>query len=116
MPRPENTVAAISSLLRGWCGYFNQGPVIRLYKLVRWYTQIDGSADGWCDAADNEAPGTASIPDEYLYETLGLYRIAAPSRRPAESEGLMTGESRMREICTSGLTSGDWKRSHGPNQ
>ena len=38
-----------------------------------------GFNDGWCDAADKQAPGIRQYPDEYLYETLGLY--ALPRRR-----------------------------------
>ena len=37
-------------------------------------------------------------------------RVAVPTRRARRLED--AGESRMREICMSGLTSGDWKRSH----
>ncbi len=75
---PLNTVARISSLLRGWCGYFNQGPVIQTYELIRNYTERrvrrwlrrrTGSTDA----------GFGRIPDKYLYETLGLY--AVPLRR-----------------------------------
>jgi hypothetical protein len=32
-----NTVTRITSPLRGWCGYFNQGPVIPTYELIRKY-------------------------------------------------------------------------------
>src|SRR5215213_9560929 len=39
-----------------------------------------------------------------------LSRGDAPTCRERRSDG--AGESRMREICTSGLTSGDRKRSH----
>jgi hypothetical protein len=34
---------------------------------------------GWCDAVDKQAADIASIPDEYLYKTLGLF--ALPARR-----------------------------------
>ena len=69
--RPELRVAAISRLLRGWAEYFNQGPVLPTYKLIRWYVQrrlqpLVGSTH-------------RQYPDEYLYETLGLY--ALPRRR-----------------------------------
>jgi RNA-directed DNA polymerase len=30
---PESTVARISSMLRGWCGYFDQGPVMDIYAV-----------------------------------------------------------------------------------
>jgi RNA-directed DNA polymerase len=42
---PANTVAVISRLLRGWCGYFDQGPVMRIYDLIHRYTS-DGSVVG----------------------------------------------------------------------
>jgi RNA-directed DNA polymerase len=75
---PENTVERISSLLRGWCGYFNQGPVLRTYETVRNYTER--RVRRWLmRRAGNRGTGFAQIPDEYLYKKLGLYAI--PTRR-----------------------------------
>ena len=31
---PQNTVAIISSLLRGWCGYFDQGSNMKTYGII----------------------------------------------------------------------------------
>lgn len=75
---PKNTVARISSLLRGWCGYFDQGPVMDIYELVRAYT--DRRIRRWLmRRTGRRGVGFRQIPDEYLYETLGLYSI--PRRR-----------------------------------
>ena len=75
---PKNTVARLSSLLRGWCGYFDQGPVMDIYELVRAYT--DRRVRRWLmRRTGRRGVGFRQIPDEYLYETLGLYRI--PRRR-----------------------------------
>lgn len=75
---PKNTVARISSLLRGWCGYFDQGPVMDIYELVRVYT--DRRIRRWLmRRAGRRGVGFRQIPNEYLYETLGLYSI--PRRR-----------------------------------
>ncbi|MGA9088311.1 MAG: group II intron reverse transcriptase/maturase [Bradyrhizobium sp.] len=75
---PKNTVSRISSLLRGWCGYFNQGPVMDIYDRIRAYT--DRRSRRWLmRRAGQQGTGFRQISDEYLYETLGLYRI--PRRR-----------------------------------
>jgi len=75
---PESTVARISSLLRGWCAYFDQGPVLKIYELVHRYTER--RVRRWLmRRAGRRGTGFAQIPDEYLYETLGLY--AVPLRR-----------------------------------
>lgn len=75
---PRNTVDRISSLLRGWCGYFNQGPVIRTYEFVRNYTER--RIRRWLmRRAGRAGTGFAQIPDKYLYEKLGLYLV--PTRR-----------------------------------
>lgn len=75
---PENTVARISSMLRGWCGYFDQGPVMKIYDLIRDYT--DRRVRRWLmRRTGRRGTGFRQIPDEYLYGTLGLYRV--PLRR-----------------------------------
>ena len=75
---PASTVARISSMLRGWCGYFDQGPVIEIYELVRAYTER--RVRRWLmRRAGRRGVGFRQIPDEYLYETLGLYNV--PRRR-----------------------------------
>jgi RNA-directed DNA polymerase len=75
---PLNTVARISSLLRGWCGYFDQGPVMDIYDRIRTYT--DRRVRRWLmRRTGRRGTGFRQIPDEYLYGTLGLYRV--PMRR-----------------------------------
>lgn len=75
---PANTVARISSLLRGWCGYFDQGPVMEIYDLVRAYT--DRRVRRWLmRRTGRRGTGFRQIPNEYVYETLGLYTV--PRRR-----------------------------------
>jgi len=75
---PELRVAAINRLLRGWAEYFNQGPVIPAYKVIRWYTQR--RLQRWLTRRGGQTgTGYRRYSDEYLYGTLGLY--ALPLRR-----------------------------------
>ncbi len=75
---PVSTVGRISSMVRGWCGYFDQGPVIQIYELVRAYTER--RVRRWLmRRAGRRGAGFRQIPDEYLYETLGLFSV--PRRR-----------------------------------
>jgi group II intron reverse transcriptase/maturase len=75
---PESTVARISSMLRGWCGYFDQGPVMDIYDRIRTYT--GRRVRRWLmRRTGRRGTGFRQIPDEYLYGTLGLYRV--PLRR-----------------------------------
>ena len=75
---PEHRVAEISSLLRGWAGYFNQGPVTRIYETARRYTER--RVRRWLmRRRGQKGTGYRQYPDEYLYQKLGLY--ALPRRR-----------------------------------
>jgi len=75
---PENRVTVISRLLRGWCGYFDQGPVMKVYGLIRKYTER--RIRRWLvKRRGGRGTGYKQFSDEYLYQTLGLYAI--PLRR-----------------------------------
>lgn len=83
----EERVQEINTILRGWCGYFDQGPVFREYRILRKYTER--RLRRWLTKKhQRRGTGYRQYPDEYLYETLGLHKPWAPNRRPAESEGM----------------------------
>ena len=76
----EKRVAELNALLRGWCGYFNQGRVIRAYRIIQRYT--DARLRRWLiRRRGKRGTGYRQYPNEYLYETLGLYRL--PTSRAA---------------------------------
>ena len=75
---PENTVAVLSRLLRGWCGYFDQGTVMKTYNSIREY--VNRRLRDWLERRTGDhGRGFERFTQEYLHETLGLYRI--PRRR-----------------------------------
>jgi group II intron reverse transcriptase/maturase len=76
----ESRIAEVNLVLRGWCGYFNQGPVRDAYEKLAWYTQR--RLQRWL-ARKHKKPGSGSrqYPHELLYGKLGLYRPTVPARR-----------------------------------
>jgi RNA-directed DNA polymerase len=71
---PLDTVARISSLLRGWCGYFNQGPIMATREQIRRYTE--GRLRRWLlRRSGNRGTGLSQFSSEHLYKTLGLYDV-----------------------------------------
>ncbi|MBM3271336.1 MAG: hypothetical protein FJZ01_27185 [Candidatus Sericytochromatia bacterium] len=77
---PEKRVEKINAIVRGWCGYFNQGPVGREYRIVRGYTER--RLRRWLmKKHKRRGTGYRQYPDEHLYEKLGLYKPEPPERR-----------------------------------
>ncbi|MDN3627995.1 reverse transcriptase domain-containing protein, partial [Methylobacterium isbiliense] len=75
---PKAKVASINRLLRGWCGYFDQGPVMAVYDLIRRY--VDRRLRHWLmRRTGRRGRGFGRISQDYLHDTLGLFRI--PARR-----------------------------------
>lgn len=71
---PQERVLELNRMLRGWCGYFNQGPVLRAYWLVRAYTER--RLRRWLmKKHKRRGTGYRQYPDEFLYKGLGLFLI-----------------------------------------
>lgn len=80
MESAEKRVTELNALLRGWAGYFNQGRVIRAYQIIQRYT--DARLRRWLIRRQGKrGTGYRQYSNEYLYETLGLYRL--PKSRAA---------------------------------
>jgi RNA-directed DNA polymerase len=76
---PKKAVTALNHILRGWCGYFDQGPVMNSYDLIRRY--VDRRLRHWLRRrAGSHDRGFKRFTQEYLHKKLGLFHI--PSRRP----------------------------------
>jgi group II intron reverse transcriptase/maturase len=75
----ESRIGEVNRVLRGWCGYFNQGPVRDAYEKLAWYTQR--RLQRWL-ARKHKKPGSGSrqFPHELLYGKLCLYRPTVPTR------------------------------------
>jgi group II intron reverse transcriptase/maturase len=75
---PEERIDKLNSFLRGWAGYFDQGPVTKAYHLVRSYTER--RIRRWLIRRSGQrGTGYRQYPNEYLYGELGLYKL--PQRR-----------------------------------
>jgi RNA-directed DNA polymerase len=73
---PTERVTELNRVLRGWCNYFNQGPVVRVYQLVRRYTERRFRR--WLMRRQQKGgTGYKQYPDRYLYDTLGLFMLPA---------------------------------------
>ena len=69
---PEKRIEEINRVVRGWCGYFDQGPIYEPYRRLRKY--IERRMRRWLMSKHKRrGTGYRQYPDEYLYKTLGLF-------------------------------------------
>lgn len=69
---PEERVLELNRILRGWCGYFDQGPVYVPYRHLKQYTER--RLRRWLmKKHKRRGTGYRQYPDEHLYGKLGLY-------------------------------------------
>lgn len=71
---PTDQIERLNQLLRGWAGYFNQGPVVHIYNGIQHYTER--RLRRWLMRRRGmRGTGYRQYPDSYLYETLGLLQL-----------------------------------------
>jgi group II intron reverse transcriptase/maturase len=79
----EKRVVELNAILRGWSGYFNQGRVVRAYRIIQQYT--DRRLRRWLiRRRGKRGTGYRQYPNEYLYKTLGLHQL--PTSRAAVAQ------------------------------
>jgi hypothetical protein len=70
----ESRVERLNPRLRGWAGYFNQGPVGKVYRQIDNY--VARRLRIWLmRKRGKRGTGYRQYPDQYLYEELGLIRL-----------------------------------------
>jgi group II intron reverse transcriptase/maturase len=75
---PINRIKRLNTMIWGWAAYFNQGPVVPIYRTIRLYTER--RVRRWLmRRSGRRGTGYRQYPDAHLYEGLGLYKL--PDRR-----------------------------------
>lgn len=70
----QSRIERLNPMIRGWAGYFSQGPVGRIYRLIDDYTARRLRI--WLmRRRGKRGTGYRQYTDQFLYETLGLIRL-----------------------------------------
>jgi group II intron reverse transcriptase/maturase len=70
----ERQVARLNRTLVGWANYFKLGPVSKAYRVVDDHARF--RLRHWLHAKHKRAPKNTRFSDSYLYDELGLVRLA----------------------------------------
>jgi group II intron reverse transcriptase/maturase len=88
--KPLERIRIINPILRGWCTYFDQGPVIRVYRVIRRYTER--RVRRWLMRRQQKrGTGYRQYPDAHLYQTLGLFKPPESRMAALNAKGLSSG-------------------------
>ena len=75
---PTNRIRRLNTMIRGWAGYFDQGPVVQVYRAIQLYTER--RVRRWLmRRSGRRGTGYRRYPDAHLYAVLGLHKL--PNRR-----------------------------------
>jgi hypothetical protein len=79
---PEELVARLNPLLRGWGNYFRLGTIAAAYRKVN--AHACARLRQWLERkSPDQGSRWTRYPDEYLYGTLGLLRLRRPPPAPS---------------------------------
>jgi RNA-directed DNA polymerase len=111
---PQERVDALNRLIRGWSGYFDQGPVTRVYRIIQLYTER--RIRRWLmRRQQRRGTGYKQYPDTFLYEQMKLIKL--PSSRKDQSNA-KASRSGMRAGCGKAANpvrgAGTGNGTHGP--
>lgn len=94
----EHRMAELNSILRGWSGYFDQGPVLKHYRILQRYTER--RIRRWLVKKHKRRgrSGYRLYPDAFLYGKLGLHQLPV---RMADVSSAKAYRSRTKAGCVS---------------
>ena len=102
----------LNRLLTGWANYFTLGQVHPAYAAIDQHA-TRRLRQWFCRKHKVRSGSYVRFPDERLWQEVRAHPPCSACGELSVGEGMISSESRMREIRTSGSMSGDWKRSHG---
>ncbi|MBV4481177.1 group II intron maturase-specific domain-containing protein [Pseudomonas khavaziana] len=94
----EHRIVELNSILRGWAGYFDQGPVLKHYRILQRYTER--RIRRWL-VKKHKRRGRSVYrlyPDAFLYGKLGLHQSPV---RMADVSSAKAYRSRTKAGCVS---------------
>lgn len=81
----QSRIDHLNPVLRGWAGYFSQGPVGRIYRLIDRYAARRLRI--WLmRKRGKQGTGYRQYSDQFLYQTLGLIRLLPTSTDPSNAK------------------------------